>query len=192
MTIPLFSFVPLPAAIFVAEMCVVTLATIRIIFLSRGYKGLASLLGFFEISIWLFAIGQIMKNLDNWSCHMAFAGGFVLGNYLGVIVERKLAIGTLVVRTITRRDPTGLIEQLRQAHYGVTTLDAQGATGRVKMVYTVIPRKDADRVLGIIRGFDPVAFYSVDEVQSAAAGIFPAPRSRGLLPGLVRTPARAA
>jgi hypothetical protein len=33
-------------------------------------------------------------------------------------------------------------------------------------------------VLSIIKAFDPRAFYSVDEIQTAAAGVFPAARRR--------------
>ena len=90
--------------IFVAEMCVVTLCTVRTIFVARGMKFLAPLLGFFEVSIWLFAIGQIMQNLSNLGCYLGFAGGFTAGNYLGVLVEQRLGLGTLVVRIITPRE----------------------------------------------------------------------------------------
>jgi len=73
-------FLPvLPLFIFAAEVCVVTLCTIRTIFVARGMKFLAPLLGFFEVSIWLFAIGAVMKNLNDIACYAAFAGGFPLG-----------------------------------------------------------------------------------------------------------------
>src|SRR5947209_2547847 len=62
------TFPLLPLLIFCAELCVVTISTIRIIFLSRGMKTLAAILGFFEITIWLFAIGQIMRNLSDFGC----------------------------------------------------------------------------------------------------------------------------
>jgi uncharacterized protein YebE (UPF0316 family) len=184
---------PLPLLVFVAELCVVTLSTLRIIFLSRGRKVPASVLGFFEISLWLFAIGQVMQNLTDPLCYLGFAAGFMGGNFLGVMIEQRLALGTLVVRTITHKDAGELIRGLRAADYGVTSLDAQGATGPVKVVFTVIQRKQLDAVLGIIRQFDERAFYSVDEIQSAEAGIFPASkgRLRGAVPGGV-TPHRAA
>src|SRR5207302_8078013 len=86
----------LPLLVFVAELCGVTLATMRTIFVSRGMKALAPLLGFFEVSIWLFAIGQIMRNLADPGCYLGFAGGFTLGNYLGVVLGKRLAIGTVV------------------------------------------------------------------------------------------------
>jgi uncharacterized protein YebE (UPF0316 family) len=178
----------LPALVFVAELCVVTLSTVRIICLGRGQKALASAIGFFEVSIWLFAIGQIMQNLSNLGCYLGFAGGFTAGNFLGVLVEKRLGLGTLVVRVITARPAAALVEQLRAAHYGVTCLDGQGSAGPVTVVLTVIPRKELTGVAAIIKAFDPRCFYSVDDVQSAEAGVFPQAR-RGLLavvPGSLR------
>src|SRR5690349_12095077 len=92
------------AFIFIAEALVVTLSTLRTIFLGKGMKLLAPLLGFFEVSIWLFAISEVMRNLGDLRCALAFAGGFTLGNFLGILIEQKLALGSVVVRTITNKD----------------------------------------------------------------------------------------
>lgn len=172
------SFPYLPLLVFVAEMCVVTLGTMRVIFIARGRRMLVSLLGFFEVTIWLFAIGQIMQNLTNLSCFAAFAGGFTIGNYLGVLLEKKLAMGSQVVQIATRREATELIESLKAAHYGVTTMDAEGATGPVKVIFTVIKRRELGHVVSLIKQFDPRAFYSVNDLQQATAGIFPHHRNR--------------
>lgn len=180
----------LPAFIFVAEMCVVTISTMRTIFVARGMKLLAPLLGFFEVSIWLFAIGQVMSNLSDWSCSAAFAGGFTLGNFLGILLEEKLAMGSLVVRIITSRDPAELIADLRSAGYGVTCVDGQGSQGPVRIVLSVIRRKELDRVLCLARRFDPKVFYSVDDLHSAAESVSAAARSGAgsVVPALVRLP----
>lgn len=166
----------LPLLIFLAEMGVVTLGTIRTIFVARGLRFLAPLLGFFEISIWLFAIGQIMQNLTSVPCYIAFAGGFTTGNFLGIYIEQKLALGTLVIRIITHKDGRELIDRLRLAGYGVTSVDARGATGRVQIIFTIIRRKDLDNVFAIIKQFDPKAFYAVEDLRSAREGVFPATR----------------
>jgi uncharacterized protein YebE (UPF0316 family) len=173
----------LPAFIFVAEMCVVTISTVRTIFVARGMKYLAPLLGFFEVTTWLFAVGEVMKNLGDPRCSLAFAGGFTLGNFLGILIEQKLALGTVVVRTVTHKDTGSLIERLRAAGYGVTRLEGHGAVGPVQVILTVVPRKQLDRVQGILREFDPRVFYSVDGLQSAAAGVFPLAPRRAVLPG---------
>lgn len=171
--------------IFVAEMCVVTLGTLRIIFVARGMKLLATGLGFFEVSVWLFAIGQIMQNLSDLSCYAAFAGGFSVGNFCGILIEKKLAIGTQVVRTITHKDAGQLLDGLKAAGYGVTLVEGQGAVGPVQIVFTVIKRKQLPDVLAIIKRFDSRAFYSIDDVQAASAGVFPV-SGRGILPTTLR------
>ena len=168
----------LPLLVFVAEMCVVTLGTMRVIFISRGRKLMAPCLGFFEVVIWLFAIGQIMQNLSDLGCYLAFAGGFTTGNFLGVLLEKRLAIGTLVVRIITHKEASELMAGLKAAAFGVTGIDAQGATGPVTIILTVIKRKELPQVVAIIKDFDPRTFYSVEEIQVAASGIFPIARGR--------------
>ena len=186
-----FSF--LPILVFIAELSVVTISTLRIIFLSRGMKILAPILGFFEITIWLFAIGQVMQNLSSPACFLGFAAGFTLGNYFGVLIEKRLALGTVIVHTVTHRDAAKLVEGLRGADYGVTIIDAAGARGAVKVVLTVVKRRELESVLTIIRRFDPEAFYSVDEVREAR----PTPTHerrliRGLLPTVLQSSRRAA
>ncbi len=73
-----------------------------------------------------------------------------------------------------------LMQYLRSHNYGVTSVDGEGGTGRVKMVFTIIRRQDLTHVVGIIKQFHPTAFYSVEEVKSVAEGVFPAKPSRGV------------
>src|SRR5262252_7149327 len=110
---------------------------------------LAPVLGFFEVSIWLFAIGQIMRNLSDPGCYLGFAAGFTLGNFLGVMLERRLALGSVVVQVITPRDAARLVEALRAADHGVTTLDGLGGTGPVRVVLTVIKRRELEAVTAL-------------------------------------------
>jgi uncharacterized protein YebE (UPF0316 family) len=174
--------------IFFAEVCVVTISTMRTIFVARGMRYLAPLLGVFEVSIWLFAIGEVMKNLGDWRCSAAFAGGFTLGNFLGILLEEKLAMGSVGVHMITHRDATHLIDELRSASYGVTRIDARGATGPVQIIHTVIKRKELGKVLVIAHRFDPRVFYSVDDLHSAAAGVAPLRRRvQGVVPSLFKS-----
>ena len=58
-----FAWVVLPFLIVIARMLDVTLGTLRIIFVSRGNRLIAPILGFFEVLIWIVVIGQIMQNL---------------------------------------------------------------------------------------------------------------------------------
>ena len=126
-------WIVIPILIFFARIVDVSLGTIRIIYISRGMKLLAPLFGFCEILIWLIAIGQIMQNLTCISYYLAYAFGFASGNYMGIIIEERLAMGKVVLRIITQRDATELIRELRTNGYGVTVVDAWGSTGPVKI-----------------------------------------------------------
>lgn len=169
----IFTWLVIPLLIFVARILDVTLGTLRIIFLGRGKKFLAPAFGFFEVLIWLVAIRQIMQNLNNPVTYLAYAAGFAAGNFIGIYLESKLAIGTLIVRIITQRDAAELVNHLRAAGYGVTSLDAEGMSGQVKLIYTVIKRKCLPEVIENIKQFNPRSFVSVEEIQSASAGVFP-------------------
>jgi uncharacterized protein YebE (UPF0316 family) len=138
----------------------------------------APLLGFFEVSIWLLAIGQVMQNLTDVRCSLAFAGGFTLGNLLGIVIEQQLALGSVVVRTITHKDGSSLVQELREAGYGVTSLSGQGATGPVQVIFTIVPRRLVPAVVVMLKHFDPTVFYTVDPLQQAAAGVVPIVKRR--------------
>lgn len=172
-----FSLYILPLLIFLARILDVSLGTLRIIFVTRGRKFLAPMLGFFEIMIWLLAIGQIMQNFTNITYYVAYAGGFAMGNFMGIYIENKLALGTLALRIITVMDATELIEYLKSRNFGITSVDAQGATGNVKLIFTIIRRKDLQEVVEIIQRFNPKAFYSIEEIRSISEGIFPVEKS---------------
>ncbi|MDD4092385.1 MAG: DUF2179 domain-containing protein [Smithellaceae bacterium] len=175
----IFKFVLLPALIFLARICDVTLDTLRIIYVGRGMKFLAPVIGFVEVLIWLVAITQIFKNLSNPACYVAYAGGFAMGNYIGILLEEKMAIGTVVIRIITQKDAEALICRLKENRYGVTNVDAQGAMGQVKIIFTIVKRKDIDSVLEIVRGCNPLAFYTIEDVRSVRKGVFPLYKAAG-------------
>ncbi|MBN2397914.1 MAG: DUF2179 domain-containing protein [Deltaproteobacteria bacterium] len=173
---PLFTWVVIPLLIALARVVDVTLGTIRIIYISRGMKFLAPIFGFFEILVWLMAIGQIMQNLSNPVYYLAYALGFSAGNLVGIFVEERLAVGRVILRIITQRDATELVRYLRSSGYGVTTVDAEGAYGPVELIFTVIDREKIKSVIDSVQRYNPRAFYSIEDVRLVKEGIFPPSR----------------
>lgn len=170
---PFFALIILPILIFLARVADVSLGTLRIVFISQGKRKLAPIVGFFEIFIWLLAVGQIFSNLTNILYYFAYAGGFATGNYIGLIVENKLSLGLLSLHLIVRDDPDKLIKILKEKGYGLTTLTAEGIKGNVKLVVMIIKRKNQLAVLEIIKKINPNVFVSIENVQSVKGGKFP-------------------
>jgi uncharacterized protein YebE (UPF0316 family) len=172
-----FAWVVLPLLIFSFRICDVSLGTLRVIFIARGLKYVAPVIGFFEVIIWLVAIGQVMNNITNVASYIAYGGGFAAGTFIGMKVEERLRLGTVVVRVISPEDVTPLVSCLRQRSFGVTIADGVGSKGKVKIILSVIKRQDLDEVISGIRQYLPKAFYSVEEIRAVAEGVFPEKRS---------------
>ncbi len=163
---PYFDYIFLPLMIFCLRICDVTLDTLRIIFMTKGYRNLAPVIGFFEILIWITAISRTMQNLNNnWLYYVAYAGGFAMGNYVGMLVDEKLAIGHELIRVISRTGSGVMAEGLRTAGFGVTTIKAFGMEGEVEILFVVVNRKNLKNAIEIIQKHNPTAFFTIENVH---------------------------
>jgi uncharacterized protein YebE (UPF0316 family) len=169
----LYTWVVFPLLIFGVRVLDVSLGTMRYIYISRGKKYLASLLGFIEVFIWIALVSQIVRNASNFIAYFAYAAGFAAGTFVGLLIEDRLALGTLVVRAIVQNQTGELVERLRTAGYGVTTFGGEGASGPVNLIYTIVKRRNLPKVTAIINQSHPQAFLSIEDVRSTQEGIFP-------------------
>jgi len=167
-----FNWVILPLLIFISRLADVTLATLRHIFISKGLKKIVPILGFFEVLIWLIAIRQVFNNLNNVVCFLAWAGGFSLGTYVGIIIEEKIALGMQILRIITGSNYTPLTEEFKKINQGFTVVDGQGSQGPVKLIFLQVRRKNKEEVVKLIHTHLPDAFYSTEDIRNSEMGIF--------------------
>jgi uncharacterized protein YebE (UPF0316 family) len=167
-----FSWIILPVLIFISRLGDVTMATLRHIFISKGFRKIVPILGFFEVLIWLVAMRQVFSHLDNIACFIAWAAGFSAGTYLGMFIEERLAIGTQIIRVITAENIELLTEAMKQNHQGITIVDGQGAKGPVKLIFMIVQRANKKHVLDIVHQYTPNAFYSIEDVKSFKRGVF--------------------
>lgn len=170
---PLYTWAILPLLIFVARVADVTMGTLRVLFLARGAKMYATLFGFIEVFIWIIVISQVIQNLNNVLCYVAYAGGFAAGTFTGMKLEERLAIGKVIVRIITSQPATDLVQRLRSERIGCTSIQAEGAEGPVQVIFSVIARGDLERVVGMVLDHNPKAFYTVEDVRDVREGVFP-------------------
>lgn len=168
----IYTLVFLPILIFVARVVDVTLGTIRIIMVNRGKRKIAPILGFIEVLIWIVAIGQLMTHLEGINSFIGYAAGFAAGNYVGMAIEDKLALGTVIVRIFLPSGGGGLIQKLTAAGFGVTSFEGMGANGPVTMIFTTVRRKEISQVFNIAHEVSPKAFITVEDTRTVEEGIF--------------------
>jgi len=168
-----YTWAILPLLIFFARITDVSLDTLRIIFINRNLRYYAAIIGFFGVLIWLMVIRQIFQRLDNPLCFIAYAAGFAAGNFVGIMIENRISIGKVIIRTITRKDSDELVVFLRSSGYGVTVMDAEGTTGPVKVIFTIAERSDIKSIVEAIKRYNPTAFYSVEDVRFVSEAVTP-------------------
>ncbi len=156
--------------IFFARVADVSLGTFRTIVIFRGHRLLAACIGFFEIMIWLVAAGQVFTNLDQLSLALAYAGGFAVGNYVGMWIESSFAIGNELIRCISyNRDV--LAGKIREEGFKVVSLDGDmGEDKLVELSFVVEKRRNVPKLIRLIKELDQTAVYSVSDVKSIYEG----------------------
>jgi len=113
--------------------------------------------------------------------------GFALGNYIGLRLEEKLSLGKVVIRVFPRHDTENIVKELSNRGFGLTIMDAHGTRGPVKILFSIINRKNLNDFLQTIRQFDEHTFYTIEDVRTSADGVFPvAERRRRRISGLVK------
>ena len=160
-----YSYILLPILIFCARVTDVSIGTIRIILVAKGYKKLAPLTGCFETLIWIVAISNIIQNIDNWACYIGYAAGFATGNYVGMLIEEKLALGHELIRIITVNNYNTLVDNLSAKGFGVTVTNAEDKNGPVGILYIITTRKKANDVVEIVNEQDASAIYTIESIR---------------------------
>lgn len=158
--------------IFFARIADVSLSTMRTLMIVRGQRLYAALIGFFEVNIYIWALGKIISNLDNPLNIIIYAAGFSTGNIVGSFIEEKLAVGKMTVQVITMKSPLELTEKLRCCGYGVTVIEGQGREGIRYILQIIVQRKLIPQLRKEIDEWDNEAFWTVFDARATRGGIF--------------------
>lgn len=158
----------------------VSMGTVRVIIGVRGYRIQAAAIGFVEILIWIFAVGAALQHLTSVFHIVGYAGGFAVGNFIGIWLEGQFALGINVVHATYRRDSSGdgpstgqqAAEALRNHGFAVTELEGRGRAHPVRILNVVSERKQIDDIIDIMHAHDPDVFVTVEEVRATRGGYF--------------------
>ncbi len=175
-----YQWIVLPLLICCARILDQSIGTLRLIFLSRGMKLLTPFMAFFESLIWLLAVSQILKHMDNFMTFIAYGLGFALGNYVGILLDEKMSMGNSVIRIFPHIDPSPFVQYLRDNNFGYTLMNAEGSKGPLKIIFSIVKRKHLKQFVESLDQIMPNSFYTIEEVKSVEKGIFKATNRKSL------------
>lgn len=158
--------------IFFAKIIEVSLSTVRTVLITRGEKLYGAIIGFFEAIIWLYLITTVLVNINEEPFKIiAYALGFACGNYIGCILEEKLALGLITINIIvSEKDGKTLAEILRAENVGVTIVDGEGLKESKKMLILHVKRKRKSQILKTIQNSNINAVISLMDTKSIYGG----------------------
>lgn len=165
MEFDIVNYLLLPLLIFATRIVDVSIGTLRVIFVAKGLKYLAPILGFFEVFIWIIVVGKLMSGKTDMIIYVAYAAGFAAGNYVGMILEEKLAFGKVLIRVIMQKKATSIITKFRELDYPATIVNGEGKNGKVKVAFSIIKKKDLPKIKAAIHEINPKAFYTIEDIR---------------------------
>lgn len=156
--------------VFVLRVVGVTLATVRVLIMTRGKKLLAASIGFFEVMVYALAIGYVVNNLSNVWNLLGYSLGFAVGTLVGMWLEERMALGYASVRIVSKYRGHALANAIRDAGYGATVEWGEGRNGAVGLVVATVRRREVESVCALADQVDPSAFVTVEETRTIRRG----------------------
>ncbi len=149
-----------------------SLDTIRVLFVMRGRKLLAWILGFLQSLIFVIAISAALSHLDNPLSIIGYAAGFATGVVVGMLIEERLAIGHIHFTIVSSTRGAAIAEQLRAEGFAVTEIPARGRAGTVHLLMVNVNRRDRTSLETAVLETDPEAFITAEDVRPVRRGFW--------------------
>lgn len=158
--------------ILVGKIIEVTISTLRIVLISKGERKVGALLAFFEIMLWLAIVSKVLSNIsEDPISALIYAFGFVIGNYVGSMLEDKIGIGTAQVQVIMANEKVSeVLDCIYNAGYAYTKVVGNGRVRENAIVYTLVPRNAVKKLNKAIKAIDEKAIISVHETKPFSGG----------------------
>lgn len=159
--------------IFISRVVDVTMSTVRTLMVVQGRKVQAAIIGFFEVGIYVTALGSVVKDLDNPFKLLVYCLGFATGNFVGITIENKIALGNLSAQIILRdTENRELVNALRENGFGVTIIQGEGINGPKEVLTVALNRKDLESLKKLVYEFEEKAFITVSNINPISGGYF--------------------
>lgn len=152
--------------IFVLQATNITVGSLRVMMLVRGRRLAAGGLALLESTVWIYAAGQVINDLGNPMKVVAYVTGFAVGTMVGVTVERWMALGKSLLRIVAPVDSPQVVDALRERGFYATVINAAGRDGDVRVVFSVVPRRQIKTVEELVVRINPRAFVTFEETRT--------------------------
>jgi len=150
----------------------VSMATLRIVLITKDERLKGAIIGFFEVVLWVILVSTVLSNITQDPIKVViYALGFAIGNYVGSLIENYIAIGTSNVEAIVlKQDGALLCKELRDRGFAVTTVNAHGMNNEREILYMHIPRKKVREAVLLIKSIQNNVVITINDIKPIYGG----------------------
>lgn len=164
--------------IFFARVADVSMGTMRMLMLVKGKRLPAAAIGFFEVIVYITALARVVNQLDRWEFLLVYALGFAAGNYLGIFLEERMALGYAGVQIVVQSESDSLAQFLRENGFGVTVGEGWGREGPKDILTVILPRRQMSKLMGLVTSHDSKSFTIVMDARKTMGGYYQRQKSK--------------
>ncbi|MFW5794796.1 MAG: DUF2179 domain-containing protein [Bacillota bacterium] len=167
-TVPLWEML----LILVVKVIEVSVSTLRIIFIGKGFRKPGSFLALIEILLWVFMASSVINGMAEAPLKgIYYSIGFALGVYLGSIIEDKIGVGKILIQgIIMKEEAKNVTNALRDAGFAVTSIDAYGKYKEREVIMIFANRKNKRNIINLIKEVDDDALIVTNDVSMVSGG----------------------
>lgn len=158
--------------ILLARLIEVSIGTLRVILMNKGYRLISSVLAFIEVLIWVVVASRVLIGIqDNYLKAIIYSLGFASGVYFGSVIESKVALGTILIQAILPIDKgIEIAANLREEGLGVTTVNAEGKDSEKLVLMIYSKRRGKDKIISKIKSLEESALIVSNDVSTLQGG----------------------
>ena len=150
----------------------VSMATLRIVLITKDERLKGAIIGFFEVVLWVILVSTVLSNITADPIKVViYALGFAIGNYVGSKIENYLAIGSTNIEAIVLKEHgKQLSKDLRSHGYAVTAVNAYGMNNEREILYIHIPRKNVREAVSVIKSLQSNVVITINDIKPVYGG----------------------
>ncbi|HSN65410.1 MAG TPA: DUF5698 domain-containing protein [Fusibacter sp.] len=158
--------------IVLAKIVEVSMATVRMVLITKGERKIGAIIAFFEVSLWVILVSTVLDNImENPLKIVAYALGFSLGNYLGSWIEEKIGIGLAEMQIILKEEQTDpVVDALRDKGFAVTVIAGQGKNHPRSVLLMYVSRNKIKECANFVRSVQDNAVITVSDKKGVYGG----------------------
>lgn len=161
--------------VFLGRFIEVTLATLNTIYIVKGKRVTATILGFIDIIIWFLIVKEALNTPENgvWLA-ISYAGGYAVGTYFGSYLASVVIKGTTQIQVITKNVDNIVTEAIKNNGYGASIVKCHGLLNEDEslMIYAQVDNKRVNEFKKLVNSTDPSAFVTITESKEILNGYF--------------------